>query len=108
MMLGVTLKDKLRNEDVRRRTTVTTSVITIVEGSKLRWYGHLLRKDEEEIVRQLWEEPIKGRRSRGQQLKRWKDGLRERLQELGLKEQDAQGRQKRRRGIAYSLSPPTT
>ena len=81
MMLGVTLKDRLRNEDVRRRTTVTTSMITIVEGSKLRWYGHLLRKDEEEIVRQLWEEPIKGRRSRGRQLKRWKDGLRERLQE---------------------------
>ena len=45
MMLGVTLKDRLRNEDDRRRT-VTTSVITIVEGSKLRWYGHLLRKDE--------------------------------------------------------------
>ena len=65
MMLGVTLKDKLRNEEVRRRTTVTTSVVTIVERSKLRWYGHLLRKDEEEIVRQVWEEPIKGKRSRG-------------------------------------------
>ena len=52
MMLGVTLKDKLRNEEVRRRTTVTTSVVTIVERSKLRWYGHLLRKNEEEVVRQ--------------------------------------------------------
>ena len=31
MMLGVTLKDKLRNEEVRRRTTVSTSVVTIVE-----------------------------------------------------------------------------
>ena len=54
MMLGVTLKDKLRNEEVRRRTTVTTSVVTIVERSKLRWYGHLLRKDDEEVVRQVW------------------------------------------------------
>ena len=68
--LGVTLKDRLRNEDDRRRTTVTTSVITIVERSKLRWYGHLLRKDEEEVVWQVWEEPIKGRKSRGRQLKR--------------------------------------
>ena len=34
MMLGVTLKDKLRNVEVRRRTTVTTSVVTIVEQSK--------------------------------------------------------------------------
>ena len=58
MMLGVTLKDKLRNEEVRR-TTVTTSVVTIVERSKLRQYGHFLRKDKEEVVRQVWEEPIK-------------------------------------------------
>ena len=68
--LGVTLKDRLRNEEVRRRTTVTTSVVTIVKRSKLRWYGHLLRKDEEEVVWQVWEEPIKGKRSRGRQLKR--------------------------------------
>ena len=63
-MLGVTLKDKLRNEEVRRRTAVTTSVVTIVERSKLRWYGHLLRKNEEKVVRQAWEEPIKGKGSR--------------------------------------------
>ena len=98
MMLGVSLKDKLGNEEVRRRTTVN-SVETIVERSKLRWYGRLLRKNEKEVIRQAWEEPIKGKRSRGRQLKRWKDGLRERLEELGLKEQDAQDRQKWRRGI---------
>ena len=91
MMLGVTLKDKLRNEEVRRTMTVKTSVVKIVERSKLRWYGHL--------VRQAWEELIKGKRSRGRQLKRWKDGLRERLEELGLEKQDAQDRQKWRRGI---------
>ena len=59
MMLGVTLKDKLRKEEVRRRTTVTTSVVAIVERSKLRWYGHLLRNDDEEVVRRVCEEPIK-------------------------------------------------
>ena len=52
MMLCVTLQDKLRNEEVRRRTTVTTSVVTIIERSKLRWYSHLLRKNQEEVVRQ--------------------------------------------------------
>ena len=74
-------------------------MVTIVERSKLRWYGHLLRKDKEEVVWQVWEEPIKGKKSRGRQLKRWKYGLRERLEELSLKEQDAQDRQKWRRGI---------
>ena len=43
-MLGVTLKDRMRNEDVRSRTTVTSSVVSVIEVNKLRWYGHLLRK----------------------------------------------------------------
>ena len=34
MRLGVTFKDKLRNEEVRIKTTVATSVVTIVERSK--------------------------------------------------------------------------
>ena len=50
-------------------------------------------------MRQAWGEPIKGKRSRGRQLKRWKDILRERLEELGLKEKDVQGKQKCKRGI---------
>ena len=98
-MLGVTLRDKIRNEEVRRRTTVMTSVVTVVEQNKLRWYGHVLRKEKEDVVKQAWEEPVRGKRSRGRQLKRWKDGLRERLEELGLREQDAKDRQRWKRGI---------
>ena len=85
-MLGVTLKDRMRNEDVRRRTTVTSSVVSVIEVNKLRWYGHVLRKSEDEVVRQAWEVPVKGERSRGCQTRRWSDGLRKRLEELGLKE----------------------
>ena len=98
-MLGVTLRDKIRNEEVRRRTTVMTSVVTVVEQNKLCWYGHVLRKEKEDVVKQAWEEPVRGKRSRGRQLKRWKDGLRERLEELGLREQDAKDRQRWKRGI---------
>ena len=64
-MLGVTFKDRMRNEDVRRRTAVTSSVVSMIEVNKLRWYGHVLRKSEDEVVRQAWEMPVKGERSRG-------------------------------------------
>ncbi len=50
-------------------------------------------------MKQAWEKPRRGKRSRGGQLKRWKDGLSERLEELGLMEQDAKDRQRWRRGI---------
>ena len=35
-MLRVTLRDKLKNQKVRKRTTVMTSVATIVAQNKLR------------------------------------------------------------------------
>mgnify|MGYP001798557369 FL=1 len=47
-MLVVILKDKLRNEEVRRRTTATTNVVTMAERSKLRWYDHSLMKNEDD------------------------------------------------------------
>ena len=38
------------------------------------------------MVKQAWEEPVRGKRSRGRQLKRWKDKLSDRFEELGLRE----------------------
>ena len=98
-MLDVTLKDRMRNEDVRRRTTMTLSVVSVIEVNKLRWYGHMLRKSEDEVVRQAWEVPVKGERSRGCQPRRWSGGLRKRLEELSLKEEDAEDRKKWRSRI---------
>ena len=98
-MLGVTLKDRMRNENVRKRTTVTSSAVFVREVNKLRWYGHMLRKSEDEVVRQAWEVPVKGERSRGRQPRRWSDGFRKRLEELSLKEEDAQDRKKWRSRI---------
>ena len=78
---------------------MTSSVVSVIEVNKLRWYGRMLRKSEDEVVRQTWEVPVKGERSRGRQSMRWSDGLRKRLEELGLKEEDAQDRKKWRSRI---------
>ena len=44
------------------------------------------------MVKQAWEELVRGKISRGRQLKRRKDRLSERLKELGLRQQDAKDR----------------
>ena len=56
---------------------MTSSVVLVIEVNKLRWYGHMLKKSEDEVVRQAWEVPVKEKRSRGRQPRRWSDGLRE-------------------------------
>ena len=47
-LLGVTRRHILRNKEVRERTGVQENIVKVVEGSKMRWYGHVVRKGERE------------------------------------------------------------
>ena len=91
-MLGVTRRDKLRNEEVRERTGMQENIV-IVERSKIRWYGHV-RKGERDVVRRAMDCPVMGKR----QPRRWKDWVEVRMKELGVGSEDVLDR-KRWRGI---------
>ena len=43
-ILGVSLKDKIRNEEIRKRCGVI-DIIEKVREARLRWYSHVKRKD---------------------------------------------------------------
>ena len=73
-MLGVTRRDRLRNEEVRERTAMQENIVKVVERSKMRWYGH--------VVRRAMDCPVMGKRNRGRQLRRWKDWVEARMKEL--------------------------
>ena len=42
--MGVTRKDKIRNEYIRGTVKVKQLEMTMIEG-RLRWYGHVMRRD---------------------------------------------------------------
>ena len=88
---GVTRLDRLRNDDIRQELGVE-NIITKVRQSRLRWYGHLLRMEEGNAVKKMWETEIDGRRPRGRPLKRWKENVKEDMGLAGLREEDAQNR----------------
>ena len=75
-ILGVSMKDKIRNEEIRKRCEVV-DIIEKVREARLRWYGHIGRKDAAEPVRSIMEMEIKG--NRGQLKKRWMDCINEDL-----------------------------
>ena len=77
-ILGVSLKDKIRNEEIRKRCGVV-DIIEKVREARLRWYGHVGRKDAAEPVRSIMEMEIKGNRGRGRPKKRWMDCVNEDL-----------------------------
>ena len=51
-MCGVTRKDKIRNEHIRGTTRVAQASKKITER-RLNWYGHVIRRDGEHILRKV-------------------------------------------------------
>jgi hypothetical protein len=58
-LLGITWKDKVKNEEVRRRTGLRKIEIIITER-RLRWLGHVMRMGSERIPRQGMNWQIEG------------------------------------------------
>lgn len=69
-VLGVSRKDRIRNEIIRNRLEVIPLIKTI-ERNQLRWFGHMTRMDETRPVKQIWETKRQGRRSRGRPQRTW-------------------------------------
>ena len=97
-MCGVTREDRIRNEYIRGSTKVVEISKKIQEG-RLRWYGHLMRRDEDHVARHTMEMEIEGRRKRGRPRKRWRDCVKDDLQLKGISEEEAQNRNQWRRLI---------
>ena len=62
--MGVTRKDKVRNENIRSTVKVERLGMKMREG-RLRWYGHIIRRDQEHVGRKMMEMELPGKRKRG-------------------------------------------
>ena len=77
-MLGITRKDKIRNQEIRERTRVD-DIIEKAEKSKGQWAGHLARMSPSKWARKLTEwTPRNGKRTKGRPKRRWRDDIEER------------------------------
>ncbi|XP_028175804.1 uncharacterized protein LOC114364024 [Ostrinia furnacalis] len=74
-MLGVSLRDRIRNEEIRRRTRVT-DIARRIAKIKWQWAGHIARRADGRWGRKVLEwRPRAGRRSVGRPPTRWTDDL---------------------------------
>ncbi|XP_072938941.1 uncharacterized protein [Epargyreus clarus] len=74
-MLGISLRDRIRNEEIRRRTKVTDIALKI-RKLKWQWAGHIVRRTDNRWGRQVLEwRPRLGKRSTGRPPTRWTDDL---------------------------------
>ena len=103
-IMGVTLHDKKRNEDIRRQLGVA-DIAEKVRETRLRWYGHVQRS--EQYIKRAMEEKVTGSRSRGRQKLRWRDCVQNDLNHKHLLDQDPNDR-KRWRQLTHVADPSPT
>ena len=74
-------------------------VILMIKKSRLRWFGHVERKDDNDWVKCciMWE--VEGIRQRGCLKKTWWDCVKNDVESLGLSQKDVQSMNKWRRRI---------
>ena len=74
-MLGITIKDKIRNENIRARTKVE-DIVRKAEKAKGQWAGHVARMDINKWAWKTTEWTLRDRRrTRGRPKRRWRDDI---------------------------------
>ena len=91
-MSGVTKLDRIRNEIIRG-TTKVGEISKKVQESRLKWYGHVLRREEEYVgnyIKRVMVMEVPGERRRGRPKRRWLDNINNDLSERELPGEEAQ------------------
>ena len=63
-----------------------------VRETRLRWFGHVQRRDSEYISGRMMRLELPGRRSRGRPKRRFMDVVKEDMKLVGVREEDADDR----------------
>ena len=86
MGTGSDKTDKIRNEKVRG-TAKIPKLGDKLWNARLRWYGHVKRR-EDYVGKRMMEMAVRGRRKRGRPRRRWMDLVREDMERVGAGEAD--------------------
>ena len=65
----------------------TTDRLATANG--VRWYGHVLRRDDDSVLRVALNLEVSGKRKRGRPTKTWRKQVEEETEKIGLKKEDA-------------------
>ena len=63
-MCGVKLQDRVPSKGLRERLGLD-DIISVLQQNRLRWYGHVLRKQDYDWVKKCMEYEVEGARPKG-------------------------------------------
>ena len=93
-MCGAKLMEKKKTEDLMEMLAMglKETVVQMAKANGVRWYGHVLRRDDGHVLKKALEFEVKGKRKRGRPKKTWKTQVEKESKSVGLEKEDAMNR----------------
>jgi len=87
-LCGIKLQDRVPSKGLRERLGLD-DIILILQQNRLRCYGHMLRREDDDWVKKCMEYEVEGARPRGRRMKTWREIVEKYCQERKLNNEDA-------------------
>jgi len=87
----VKLQYRIPSKGLRERLGLD-DIILVLQQNRLRWYGHVLRKEDIDWVKKCMEYEVEGARPRGRPKKTWREIVEKDCQVRGLNREVAMDR----------------
>ena len=98
-MCDAKLMEKTKTEDQMEMLGLKETVVQMAKANGVRWYEHVLRRDDGHVLRKALKFEVKGKRKRGRPKKTWKVQVEKDSKSVGLKKKDALNRARWRVGV---------
>jgi len=92
-MCGIKLKDRFPSKELRERLGID-EIVLVLQQNRLRWYGHVLRKEDNDWVKKCMEYEAESPRPRGRPNRTWREVVKEDCQARKLNTEDAKDHSK--------------
>ena len=103
---GFTMFDKVKNEEIREKLKIR-SLRVKCRQSRMRWFGHVERREEQHVIKTVWNMEVLGKRKRGRPRRRLKDNIKEDMRAMGMEgSEDAQERELWKLKIRLAAATP--
>jgi len=87
-LCNVKVKDRLQSKELRERLGID-DIILILQQNRLRWYGHVLRKEDTDWVKKCMGYEVEGHRPRGRPKRTWREVVQKDCVAHNLNREDA-------------------
>ena len=84
-MCGVQLKGRKRSMDLMLMLGLNETMVQLAMANSVRWYGHVLRREDSRVWRRALDFEVWGQRKKGRSKRTWKRKIEEESLKVGLR-----------------------